>query len=148
MDSAVSRAQTVYCPCVALKTFGTHSIHEGAVTHTASGITSPLPVTSICIQVNWSMPCIMNRFIVNGYPCHQYIGRCVFVCTQMDKRFAESIPHFHFLSFKQRKRRQWCKPYTIGLRVRCPRVQLKMKLYFAYWTDGRHQLSFTWIGWG
>jgi hypothetical protein len=74
--------------------FGTHSLRKGAVTHTASGITSSPPIASICICASWSMPGVMNRYIKHESAGDQYVGRSVSGRNRMSTRFAESLPYF------------------------------------------------------
>ena len=57
--------------------FGTCSLHKGAVTHVACGVTSSPRAASICIRANWVMPGVMNRYIKYEGSGDQYdVGRC------------------------------------------------------------------------
>jgi hypothetical protein len=76
--------------------FGTHSVRKGAVTHISTGITLCPPIASICLRANWSMPGVINRYIIYENAGDQLVGKCVSGCTRMTKEFGASPAYFDF----------------------------------------------------
>jgi len=74
-------------------------MQKGAVTHVAYGVTSSLPIASICIRKNWKMPGLMNRYIKYEATGDQYVERCGSSYSRLGKGFAESIPYLDFSLF-------------------------------------------------
>ena len=78
--------------------FGTHSIRKGAATHVATGSTACPPIACICLQANWAMPGVMNRYIKYENAGDQFVCKCVSGRSRNNTMFAASSSYWDFLA--------------------------------------------------